>query len=59
MSQYSIISRIGTKAYRFDIPASMGIHPVFNVEDLTPYYEPYEYVDPSSGDAQPTPPPLS
>ncbi|KAK8961187.1 Histone deacetylase 6 [Platanthera guangdongensis] len=59
MSPYSIISRIGTNAYRLDIPASMGIHPVFNVEDLTPYYEPHEYVDPGIGDAQPPPPPLS
>ncbi|KAK8947351.1 hypothetical protein KSP39_PZI007455 [Platanthera zijinensis] len=59
MGPYSIISRIGTNTYRLNIPTSMRIHPVFNVEDLTPYYEPHEYVDPSSGDAQPPPPPLS
>ncbi|KAK8914621.1 hypothetical protein KSP39_PZI023465 [Platanthera zijinensis] len=58
MGPYSIISHIGTNAYRLDIPASMGIHLVFNVEDLKSYYDPHVYVDPSSGDAQPPPPPL-
>ncbi|KAK8965622.1 hypothetical protein KSP40_PGU021137 [Platanthera guangdongensis] len=59
MCPYSIISRIGTNAYRLDIPASMRIHPLLNVENLTPYFEAREYVDPSSGDNRPSPPPFS
>ncbi|KAK8916151.1 hypothetical protein KSP39_PZI023352 [Platanthera zijinensis] len=54
MGPFSVISRIGTNAYRLDIPASMGIHPVFNIEDLTPYYEPHDYGDPSSGSDPPS-----
>ncbi|KAK8923695.1 hypothetical protein KSP39_PZI019139 [Platanthera zijinensis] len=49
MGPFSVVNRIGTNAYRLDIPANMGIHPVFNVEDLTPYHEPHDYVDPGSG----------
>lgn len=59
MNPYIIMRRIETNTYDLDIPASMGIHLVFSVEDMTPYYKPREYVYPSSGDFQPPTPPLS
>ncbi|KAK8942456.1 hypothetical protein KSP39_PZI008815 [Platanthera zijinensis] len=58
MDPYIIMERIEAIIFDLDIPASMGIHPIFIVEDLTPYYEPREYVDPSSGEAQPRTPPF-
>ncbi|KAK8965858.1 hypothetical protein KSP40_PGU001528 [Platanthera guangdongensis] len=49
MSPYSVLRCIRTNAYELDIPASMSIHTVFNVEDLIPYFEPHEYSGPHPG----------
>jgi hypothetical protein len=37
LGPFTIIERIGTQAYRLDIPRSMKIHPVFHVVLLEPY----------------------
>ncbi|KAK8951621.1 hypothetical protein KSP39_PZI004098 [Platanthera zijinensis] len=60
MGPYSVLKRIGSNAYELDIPTSMGIHPVFNVEDLTSYFAPHEYLDPyTRGPSEPTSSPIS
>ena len=47
---FSVVERIGTLAYRLELPASMRIHPVFHVSLLQPYRE--------DGRVQPPPPPF-
>ena len=39
MGPFTIIERIGTQAYRLELPKSMKIHPVFHVIPLEPYKE--------------------
>ncbi|KAK8948685.1 hypothetical protein KSP39_PZI006306 [Platanthera zijinensis] len=57
MGPYSVLRRIGTNAYELDIPASMGTHTVFNVEDLMPNFAPHEYSSPHLGvPPEPLPP---
>ncbi|KAK8942371.1 hypothetical protein KSP39_PZI009407 [Platanthera zijinensis] len=46
MGPYTVVRRIGTNAYEIDIPKHMGISRVFNVEDLTSYFEEQAYEDP-------------
>ncbi|KAK8933568.1 hypothetical protein KSP39_PZI015465 [Platanthera zijinensis] len=53
---YTVVRRIGPNAYEIDIPRHMGISRVFNVEDLTPYYEEQTYEDPF--ESLPAEPPL-
>jgi len=47
---FPVLERIGTLAYRLELPASMQMHPVFHVSLLQPYRE--------DGRVQPPPPPL-
>ena len=42
MSPYSIIRKMRSNTYRFDLPNDMDISPVFNVEDLLPYRDTFE-----------------
>ena len=37
---YSILKQIGENAFQLDIPACLGLHPVFNVDLLQPYHAP-------------------
>ena len=37
LGPFPILKRIGTQAYRLDLPSSMQIHPVFHVSLLEPY----------------------
>jgi hypothetical protein len=39
LGPFTVIERIGTQAYRLDLPKSMKIHPVFHVILLEPYKE--------------------
>ena len=43
---FKILQKIGSNAYRIDLPSEMGINPTFNVEDLVRSHNPI--VDPSS-----------
>ncbi|KAK8952345.1 hypothetical protein KSP39_PZI004083 [Platanthera zijinensis] len=56
MGPYTVVRRIGTNAYEIDIPNHMGISRVFNVEDLTAYFEEQAYEDPF--ESLPVEPPL-
>ncbi|KAK8943052.1 14 kDa zinc-binding protein [Platanthera zijinensis] len=40
---YTIMMRIRANVYKLDMPKSMGIHPIYNFEDLTPCYEPLDF----------------
>jgi len=40
---YKVLRRFGSNAYELDILCDLGIHPVFNVEDLTLYHTPVVY----------------
>ena len=43
---YSILKQMGENAFQLDIPACLGLHPVFNVDLLRPYHAPLlEYND--------------
>ena len=37
---YNILKQIGEKAFQLDIPAYLGLHPIFNVDLLQPYHAP-------------------
>jgi len=65
---YRVLRRFGSNAYELEIPRELGINPVFNVEDLTPYRTQVDYSavipDPPSSTAAssqsfPVPPPPS
>ena len=37
---YNILKQIGENTFQLDIPACLGLHPVFNVDLLRPYHAP-------------------
>lgn len=42
---FRVKTKVSANAYRLHLPSYMGIGPVFNVADLTPYYGPSdEYI---------------
>ncbi|KAK8923920.1 hypothetical protein KSP39_PZI019706 [Platanthera zijinensis] len=56
MSPLTILRKFEANAYELDLPKDIGIHHVFNIDDLIPYYEPREYMKPHS-EAIPDSPP--
>ena len=42
---FRVLERIGMNAYKLELPDSYGVHPTFNVTDLSPYTDPL-YDDP-------------
>src|SRR5439155_19764400 len=53
LSPYLILERIGTQAYRLQLPPSLRIHPVFHISLLDRYNK-----SDIPGRIQPTPPPV-
>ena len=43
MGPYSIIHKLGSNAYLLDLPNDMDISNVFNIEDLLPYQDTFEF----------------
>ena len=37
---FRVLERIGMNAYKLELPDSYGVHPTFNVADLSPYTDP-------------------
>ena len=37
---YNILKQIGENAFQLDVPACLGLHPVFNVDLIRPYHAP-------------------
>ena len=37
---YTIKKQVGENAFELDLPQFLGIHPIFNVELLRPYFPP-------------------
>ena len=45
ISPYRVLRRFGFNAYELEIFRELGINPIFNVNDLTPYCIPVDYLD--------------
>jgi hypothetical protein len=52
---YTIIEKVGSRAYKLDLPPSIQLHPVFHISLLEPAGPDSE---PSPGHIQPPPPPV-
>ncbi|PKA51272.1 hypothetical protein AXF42_Ash010712 [Apostasia shenzhenica] len=46
MGPFKVLKKIGENTYELDLPLEMGISPIFNVSDLSPYNEPTSYAFP-------------
>ena len=53
LGRFKITQKIGTHAYKLDLPASMKCHPVFHISLLEPATS-----NPLAGQKQPAPPPI-
>ena len=53
LGPFPVLARVGTSAYRLDLPTSLKIHPVFHVSLLEPHVG-----NPFPGRQIPPPPPL-
>ena len=51
---YTILEKVGTRAYKLDLPATVRLHPVFHISLL----EPTASTEPIPGYQQPAPPPV-
>jgi hypothetical protein len=53
LGRFKILERVGTHAYKLELPPTMKVHPVFHVSLLEPVA-----TDPLPGQVQPPPPPV-
>ena len=53
LGPFRILAKIGTKAYKLDLPDSMNVHPTFHVRLLETYHD-----NPLPSQAKPSPPPI-
>jgi hypothetical protein len=51
---YAILERVGSRAYKLELPATVKLHPVFHISLL----EPTTNTEPIPGHQQPPPPPV-
>ncbi|GKE28997.1 hypothetical protein Tco_1444381, partial [Tanacetum coccineum] len=42
---FKVLKRIGDNAYKIELPESYEVSDIFNVTDLSPYYQDYESRD--------------